>query len=178
MYCIYIDIYVYIYTQSITEHGVLDWAVRRLNCPPRLLAGSPQDASETLKDATNNFILSKATDEDRDVKERFVDQEISEDIQGYPKYEAVSIIVIITPYYTYVLEIQTVLSDSRSASSLESSFVEFLDARVDRMEDQQLQRAHAAAEDLLTESQVSGFASIAGHHRSTSLSEKSFWYVG
>jgi len=49
-----------------------------------------KDASETLKDATNNFILSKATDEDRDVK------------------------------------------------------------------DQQLQRAHAAAEDLLTESQVSG----------------------
>ena len=43
---------------------------------PRLLAGSPQDASETLKDATNNFILSKATDEDRDVKERFVDQQM------------------------------------------------------------------------------------------------------
>ena len=54
-----------------------DWTA-----PPTL--GSPQDASETLKDATNNFILGKATDEDRDVKERFVDQ-ISEDIQGYPK---------------------------------------------------------------------------------------------
>ena len=28
-------LYIYcIYTQSITEHGVLDWAVRRLNCPP------------------------------------------------------------------------------------------------------------------------------------------------
>ena len=40
-----------------------------------------KDASDTLKDATNSFILSKATDEDRDVKERFVDQR-SKDIQS------------------------------------------------------------------------------------------------
>ena len=109
-----------------------------------------KDASDTLKDATNSFILSKATDEDRDVKERFVDQR-SKDIQSMSQW--VHIIIPLT-FLKF-----PVLSDSRSACSLESSLVQFLAAWVDRMEDQQLQRAHAAAEDLLTESQVSGFAS-------------------
>lgn len=145
---------------SITAQSLIglwgDWAV-----PPPPAPGwywlvlAAQDASETLKDATNDFILSKATDEDRDVKERFVnkDSKISKDIPRMRQWVSSLHVRSWNPLFCPVLVLLAVWT---------LLWCDFCWA--DQRQDQQLQRVHAAAEDLLTESQVSGF--VSNHRRS------------
>ena len=142
-------IYMYIYTQTITEHGVLDWAVRRLNCPP-----DSWQSSGRLWDAERR-------DQQFHPKQGYGWRQgrqgeiCGSNIRRYPRISKAG-----SEYHCHHYTILHL----RSWNPL---FCLILVLLADRMEDQQLQRAHAAAEDLLTESQVSGFAS--NHRRSSQV---------